>query len=51
MVQPALDQGVGYGVVIGLGALFAFGKRTYMLLQHLIPVHLKGVALFDERGC
>lgn len=25
MVQIALDQGVGYGVVIGLGALFALG--------------------------
>lgn len=25
MVNPALNQGVGYGIVIGLGALFAFG--------------------------
>lgn len=25
MVQVALDQGVGYGIVIGLGALFALG--------------------------
>lgn len=28
MVQIALDQGVGYGVVIGLGALFALGMCT-----------------------
>lgn len=26
MVKAALDQGVGYGIVIGLGAFFALGK-------------------------
>jgi hypothetical protein len=25
-VAPALDQGVGYGVVLGLGIAFALGK-------------------------
>lgn len=25
-VPAALDQGTGYGIVLGLGALFAFGK-------------------------
>lgn len=29
-VPAALDQGTGYGIVLGLGALFAFGK----ILRH-----------------
>lgn len=28
MVQVALNQGVGYGIVIGLGALFALGESS-----------------------
>lgn len=28
MVQVALDQGVGYGIVIGLGAAFALGTYS-----------------------
>ncbi len=26
MATATLNQGVGYGIVLGLGALFAFGK-------------------------
>lgn len=29
MVAPSLDQGVGYGVVLGLGIAFALGTLTY----------------------
>lgn len=31
MASPPLSQGVGYGIVIGLGFVFAFGKN----IQHL----------------
>lgn len=29
MVHVALNQGVGYGIVLGLGAAFAFGKYIH----------------------
>ena len=44
-VVPALNQGVGYGVVVGLGIAFALGKvsngskhRKTLLLTDLVQV-------------
>jgi hypothetical protein len=30
MVATALDQGAGYGVVLGLGIAFALGERLFL---------------------
>jgi len=35
MGSPALDQGAGYGVVLGLGFAFALGKWHMKLLLQL----------------
>jgi len=38
MVLPALDQGVGYGVVLGLGIAFALGKYKPTTQQLLLTI-------------
>jgi hypothetical protein len=37
MVQAALGQGVGYGIVLGLGILFAIGMVSLFFLKAFDP--------------
>ncbi|ROV87240.1 hypothetical protein VMCG_10761 [Cytospora schulzeri] len=50
MVQTALNQGVGYGVVIGLGALFAFGMILITFILRRYNSELQTSEMFTTAG-
>lgn len=43
MANPPLSQAVGYGIVLGLGFLFAFGMMTttYVLRRYETQISLR----------
>ncbi|KAK2600424.1 hypothetical protein N8I77_009957 [Diaporthe amygdali] len=50
MVQAALDQGVGYGIVIGLGALFAVGMILVTFILRRYNSELQTSEMFNTAG-
>lgn len=50
MVKTALDQGVGYGVVIGLGALFAFGMILITFILRRYNSEIQTSEMFNTAG-
>ncbi|KAJ4413510.1 urea active transporter [Gnomoniopsis sp. IMI 355080] len=50
MVQVALDQGVGYGIVIGLGAAFALGMILVTFILRRYNSELQTSEMFNTAG-